>query len=613
MGILNLLQPFSRWAKASTPSAPAVSVPLIPAPQTIREVPREACYPPRDQGLPVVEPQALLDATPTLLKRLRELTVSDASQFEAAYLQPLRNLAELVHLLPASASDHYAAPGGLFRLCADMSYFALQSADGKIFTPHGTVEQRHKNEPRWRYATFLAAMACQIHRAFSLLTVTNDKGEEWPRFTTSLHQWLVQSGAQRYYVVWHQPVNVTGAEGAAVLSKITPAARMDWLAEGDVQIVRDMHQVAMGAAHASDNIMANVVNGIVRRVMEVDEATRRNRYGRLTVGMHAEPYVLDAMREAIEAGRWKVNQLGSPVWYGSDGLFIEWPRAHADVLAFFDRNGLAGMPRSSVTLAEMLGKAAIVIGAENGLWVRDVLLPQDDGQRSRASTALRFVDALAIFGHMQAAHAAVPFGAELVQAESQAGANLVSQPKDDKQKATPQPELAQAVTDTVTAGDKPATPSASGPIDASGDTTVAQSEHAKAQPQAAPAPDPATGEIVYADLIPASPRKWLKSPDIAETLGRMIQLQKEHRGEVVKSFPFGVALSVDWIGDESPTDITRYVKALETNGWIGRPPGVKNDAIKLHDLQFDDAVKKAIVLSVQGAQALGFAAGARSK
>lgn len=615
MSIRNFL--FSRLgADQGIRHAAAASGTSVAVPAASQTLPPEACYPPQDPGFPICDPQSLLDAIGEPIRRLRELTVSDRPQFDDFYLEPLRNLARWVHLVPASASDHYSGPAGLYRLCVDLAYYSRQAADGKIFTPNGTVEERHRNEPRWRYATFLAALSCQIYRSLTVMTVTNDRGEEWPRFTRPLHDWLRESGATRYYVKWHQATNVTGGEGAAVLARVAPQERMDWLALGDVQIVRDLSQVAMGASHHSDSIMASVVGAITRRVLEVDEATRRSRYGRLTVGMHVEPYILDAMRDAIETGRWRVNEVGSPVWYGSDGLFVEWPGAHADVLAHFERTGLLGMPRSSVTLAEILGKAGLVIAAESGLWVRDVLVPQENGGgRFRRSTALRFVDALTVFGHLQVEHAKWPFGAELVTAELQSGAPLVEEHAARAVEETAAPNVSAA----RSADRAPAAPASAEPP---------ASPHAPAQqPAAAPRPSvaapaaappapqlpvaPDTGEIIYAELIKPEARKWIKSSDIAETVGQMIHLQRSHRGEVVKTLPYGVALSLDWIGDQSPTDVTQFVKVFETNRWLGRPPGVKNEAVKLHEVQFDDAIKKAIVLSVQGAQSLGFDTGGR--
>lgn len=578
----------------------------------LENVPPEAFYPPQDPGLPLVSPAALVRANERLIQRLRELTVSDRQNFDSAYLDPIFKLAELVQLLPASSHEHYAAPAGLFKMCLDLGFFALQSADGKIFTPNETIELRHRNEPRWRYATFMAAMTSQIYRSLTLMTVVNEHGAEWPRFSQSMTAWLESTNAKRYYIKWHSASNVTGAEGASVLAKIIPNERYDWLAQGDIQIVRDMNQVAMGASHQSDSIMASVIAAIHKRVMDVDESVRRNRYGELTIGMHLEPYILDAIRYQIEAGEWKVNKVGSPVWYGSDGLFLEWPKAHVDVQKVFAKQMLAGMPTSSITIAEVLGKAGVVIQNENGLWVRDMLVPEtQDGPRVRKTTGLRFVDAMTIFGYLDTKNEPWPFGAELVNAEELAGINLVTAVAKKANDSVANEVSAASKVDEIVHVEPAQRNVQIGPKVTS--TALQEAGHPpETQESPNPVTDIDTGEISYASLIKNESKRWIKSADIAETLGHLIHLHSLHRGEIVKQFSFGVALSVDWIVNATPTEITQFIKIFETNRWLGKPTGVKNEALKLHEIQFDDCVKSAIVLSSQGAKAIGFNLGGRN-
>lgn len=591
------LDRFSRGDSTAVGSSPTVA-------EHLSQPVAEAIYPPNDPGLPACDPDALLGAAADKIARLRELTVSDREHFDSAYLSPIRELARLVHLLPASADGPYSAPAGLFHLCVDVAFFVLQSADGKIFTPDGSVEDRHRNEPRWRYACFLAGLCCQVPRTLTLLTVTSASKQEWPRFTLSLWAWLQANAIDRFFVNWHARASIGTGEGAAVLAAIAPKGRLDWLAQGDVQIVRDMHQVAMGAAHDADSIMAGVVNRIAKRVLEVDDARRRNRYGRLTIGTHVEPYVLDALRAPIENGRWAINSPASPVWMASDGLFIEWPGAHSHVLEHFDRLGLPGLPRSSVTLAEMLGKADLLIQAESGLWVREVLVPESSsGDRRRRTTAMRFVDPTAILGHLQVEGMHGPVGAELVEAEQKAALPPAAAPVRAKQD-TPAP---QAPTVPATAVQPaPQTPNAVG----------ADQSEARESPREQGTPLPVaegSDEIVFANLIKPEAKRWITSPDVCEALGHLVHLHSRRRGEAAKSFPFGVALSVDWISENTVADIANLVGILERNRWLGRPTSVKNEALKLHELQFDDGTKRAIVLSTAGATTIGFDVGAKRK
>jgi conjugal transfer pilus assembly protein TraI len=576
----------------------------------LKAVPADAFYPAQDQGLPVVDPSALINANMPMIVRLKELTVSDSSSFEDSYLEPIRRLAHIVQLLPASSCEHYSAPAGLFKMCLDLGFYALQSADGKIFTPNQTIEERHKNEPRWRYATFLAALSSQVYRSLTMMSIVDKNGVEWPRFTLSLTDWLSSTGANRYFVKWHSASGITGGEGASVLNKIAPAKKMDWLASGDVQIVRDMHQVSMGASHQTDSIMATVILQVTKKLLEVDESIRRSRYGSLTCGMHIEPYLLDAIRVNIESGKWKVNSPGSPVWFGSDGLFIEWPVAHGQALEVLRDRNIHGVPGSALTYAELLGKAGVTIQAENGLWVREILIPTESGgARTKLATAMRFVDALAIFGHQEFSNAPYPFGAELVRAEIAAGSNLVPG------QMTKKSVVPAAQPDVVNVGDaeitEPVLPSEKDAVP----TQIIENLH-HAQPPAQNRGDKfnkpesiqgnTDGEIEYAKLISSEAKRWIKSPDVAESVGQLIHLHKLHRGDVAKTMSYGVALSVEWLTSESASDIPQFVKIFETNRWLGRPPNVKNEAVKLHEIQFDDAVKKAIVLSTTGAKTIGF-------
>ncbi|MFD2274209.1 TraI domain-containing protein [Undibacterium arcticum] len=52
----------------------------------------------------------------------------------------------------------------------------------------------------------------------------------------------------------------------------------------------------------------------------------RKNYGKLTVGNHLEPYLLDAMRQLYRTGFWKINETKSRLWYSPEGLFLIWKK-----------------------------------------------------------------------------------------------------------------------------------------------------------------------------------------------------------------------------------------------------------------------------------------------
>lgn len=571
--------------------------------------PQEVVYPPVDQGLPALNPQLIVQAAHQKIGRLGELTVSDRDIFEAAYFAPIRRLAELVHLLPATSSDLYAAPAGLFNLCLDVAFYSLQSADGKIFTPDGTVEQRHKNEPRWRYATFLAGLSCQVFRSLTHITVVNDQGAEWPRFSQGLSQWLQSTGSQRYYINWHEAVADKGAEGAAVLAAIAPKERLDWLAQGDVQIVRDMHQVALGTAHQAQSIMAKVVKGIIERIEQADQASRRCRYGRLTVGTHIEPLILDAFRFLVESGQWKINTAGSPVWHGSDDLWVEWPAGNETVQEHFRASGLMGMPRSALTIAEILGKAGAVITTGESEFIQAMAVPA--GTANRQTSGMRFARPEAVLGLNQSEPVARPFGASMVSALQNATAAAgVLEHAFTSPLSTPGAAVApQAAVASPAIGSAVLPPSAQPPVKPQAGASSRSARQTAASTQAQiELPDEEGGEVSFASLIPQATQYWVKG-DMAEVLGQMVHLQRQNRGEVAKTSIHGVALSTDWIAENSAVEVAKLAQLFSRRGWMGSPNGKASAAAHLHDVQFDDRVKKALFLNKEGAIQLGFAVG----
>lgn len=545
-------------------------------------LPVEVVYPPRDPGLPAIDPLLMVQGSKPRIDRLQQLVVSDRDAWEVAYLAPIQKLARIVHLLPASSSDLYPAPAGLFNLCLDVAYFSLQSADGKIFTPDGSVEERHKNEPRWRYATFLAALSCQVYRSLSSLTVVNEHGAEWPRFTTGLAQWLESTKTSRYFINWHESGDDRGSEGAAILSQIAPGARMDWLALGDVQIVRDMHQVALGTFHESNSIMARVVKTIVDRVAAVDVETRRSRYGRLTVGMHVEPVILDIMRELAQA-KWRLNTKGSPLWWGTDGLWLEWPAANADFQAMANSRGTTGLPRTALTISEILGNAGAVVRHEEHGFVQPMMVLDSDGEVVRRS-GLRFGQPECLLGLMSCEPIDRPVGAEMYEAAQKASTAIQSST------AVASPLGATTPTATNEATPKPAT---------------AKLETA-AVTNADSHPPEVDGSVAYASLISPQAKAVIRDAAMAELFGQLIHHKRVNRGDIVKAVPNGLAFCNDWIAENSATGVAPIFTLCRRNQWLGSPKGKPAITEELHEVQFDDKKKLALVLNKSAVAMIGF-------
>lgn len=607
-------------------TASSVRPSFVPAPK----------YPPVDPGLPACDVRAVVESQAELIVRLRRVVGGDDKAFDRRYLEPIRNLARYIHLLPASAHEHHAGPGGLFRLCLEIGFYGAQAADGRIFTPTTDVETRHALEPRYKYATFLAGLVCEIYRPLALAVVTTEAGAVWPKFMLPLDDWIAQQGLQRYYVNWQagQRAIVSGAEGAAVIGSILPREESTWLDHGSTSILRDVYAVALGQAREDDSILANVVLGIRAQVLKQDELTRRDRYGHLRCGHQLELHWIDAMRERIASQQWKVhNGQAGPVWYGTDGLYLEWPECATAINQDLDARQLKGLPRNPATIAETLGQAGMLVAQDSGQWLWTIIVSAPDAPgEPKCRTALRIREPRTLLGFLDLNPKERPFAAYLVERTGRpdtvpppdgvaASYSLIETPAaaPETAKAIQAPESKQPAGEgTADDAEVPPLPSADSNVSprsrpssraAADDGSPQQSEGGAARatkmPFAEPpAQPPLTPKPSPASLVPEALRKALKDSD-AEMVGRWISRFKAHRVEAVIQLEGGaIAVSMDTLQDDD-LEISAVVADVEKRGWLGSIPGQAR-GMKAGPIQFGDKQKIGFVISASAAQALGF-------
>ena len=385
-------------ARATGRAAPA-SGPLdafLTATPAAVDVPR---YPPSDPGLPVVPVASVMASQRELLQRLRDVCGFDDEGFRQHVLAPVEAVARYIHLLPASSHEHFAGAGGLFRLCLEMALFCRKAAQSRLVEPMASVEVRRVAEPRWRHACLLAGLLCELPRPLSSMAVTDEAGRVWPVHLGGLASWLERVQADRYHVVWHEVTGPSpgGGEAAGLLADMVPKATLAWLNDGAPSVVPSMFRVALGQGGAQGDELARVVATTRASVLAVESVTRRSRYGRLRIGHHLELHLVDALRHRVASGQWVCGQ--GPLWFGADGLFLEWPAAADAVRHDVIRNGVRGVPLSAFTLAEVLGHAGFLEASAPGQWLWRIHVGDVRDAGEVARTAVKLAEPRAVLGH----------------------------------------------------------------------------------------------------------------------------------------------------------------------------------------------------------------------
>lgn len=357
--------------KRRGPVPAAVSIQVVePATANNGGVPR---YPPVDTGIRVVMPDEVLASQRDLVNLLQRNLGVPAAEFETKYMAPIRRAAAIVNLLPATREQHHASAGGLFRFCLTMAVKAAQSAEGRIFAANEAIERRRTTESAWRHAAFLTGLSCELFRPLTMMVVLNERGDQWSPFLGSLTEWARETGSERVFVRWHKPEDVTTAANTLATWAVNAIAGNELLAAlNDVKpaIVQTIFGVCSGAiTPAHNSTMAALVVDVRRRVIERDQDIAPTTYGKLTTGVHLEPYFIDAMRSLVAKGVWQINTRGARLHYGKDGMFLAWRSAAQEIIGQLQQAGVNGIPSNRDTLAEMLGSAGIIQIAPDGSWI----------------------------------------------------------------------------------------------------------------------------------------------------------------------------------------------------------------------------------------------------
>lgn len=324
--------------------------------------------------LPSVTTADLLTRHAATIGRIRLCFGIDTVTFEEQVLSIVRNLARYVLNLPASRNSYYDQPGGMFQLALDVAFFSLQGTDGHIYAGRSTISIRRQLEPRWRLATFIAGLACVLERAAGQVIVEDDAGSRWPALLGPLGGWLEARSVATYRLSWLDELADVPGYGLLALPHVVPAETLNYLSEGNDDVLPSLLSSVAGLPrHRDHNPLPRLVKRAYALVVHEGTAGIPPKECGHEAQSHLRRYLLDAMRKLAACHpHWVPNRDKSRLWMDRDGVYLVWPQAAADIVACFDEEEFAGMPRSPEDMLELLGAASSILerrpGPAGHLW-----------------------------------------------------------------------------------------------------------------------------------------------------------------------------------------------------------------------------------------------------
>lgn len=597
--IFRLLGAGSATSSSAKPLATG-PLPAAPAKPVQAGIP---IYPPVDHGISFGSAEAVLSTQSEMIRRLKLLSGLPAADFERLYGGVLRSLAKHVDLLPASESGTHMGAGGLFRLALEIGFFSRQACEAVLFAGRAGVELRRDLEPRWRYATFLAGLCCELHRPLSRMIVVTENGAEWPVHRMGLSEWLETVGASRYFIQWvKEGDSFAGGSATLLATKIIPESSLQYLQEGHPNIIPAMlDAIVAEVSKNKDNQIAEIISRIRRKVIERDQVLAPQNYGKLTVGSQLEPHLVDAMRQLVANGVWTINVKKSRLWFGKDGLYVVWRTAAKEIIEVLERGSVSGIPRDATTIAEVLLRAGVLVADKSNDLYWKIKTPLSDNELVAVKLANPETLLVAIEDNVPAA----------IDHQLAAGASAAVAPAGG-QKPAPQQSMMQPRQEPVDGNepvDTPAPPPPSAPAAPMPPANMGAGQPAPKPTKIKPLPE----ETQPGAITPVQETQAATLPE--DVANRMTTIVREVVAQVLKDYHAGVLATTSSVSDDGlaisleqmgsyGVDLTKVMAELHGLGWLYVDPA--NPKKKIHMAQIAGKAVQSAVFKRQVAQDLGF-------
>lgn len=321
-------------------------------------------YPMRDTPVPIISVDDVVRSQGELIKAIgRTMPMNDVECDELLF-PVIYNLAELVHLIPASSFHHHKGRGGLFRHSLEVGRYSVNMAKSHIFSYNQSAESNYSNKNRWYLACCIAGLLHDVGKVLTSVTITGNHGQTiWHPLSETIVEWARRENIKSYNISWNTGTDTYDLHMLATpifFWKMVGLPTRRYLEESDSQVLIAEVVKAIAGVSDSQSVISNIVHSADAQSTQRDIAYQNS--GKVTPGVDSPiaSIVEGMMASLIERQQWKPNdfdqngKLLSPLLVTNKGVFIYWVMAYQDILKELDNERADSIPRKPDILAEKL-------------------------------------------------------------------------------------------------------------------------------------------------------------------------------------------------------------------------------------------------------------------
>lgn len=306
------------------------------------------------------------------------LPMSEADQ-DRLIMPLIERLIGLVHLLPASESQHHSGAGGLLSHSLEVAGIAIRLAGLALFDAELSLEQKYANRTRWIVSAVVVALIHDLGKVCDM-RVSDEKGRVWNPNVQGLAVWLAEGNSESYFVDWvpdrEHKVHERRALRFAYRQMINDELMTYLAGDGAGRLIAAIEDAIL----LGQGPLADILARADSQSAALDAARRKRMASDVTyVSSPLVTPIVDAMKENLRSELWKVNVKEATVFVTTLGVLVRTATGTGnDIRKTAVTRGHQGVPADFDQQMRVLGEAGVV---ETTLSGEVVVLNVDVGEQ----------------------------------------------------------------------------------------------------------------------------------------------------------------------------------------------------------------------------------------
>ena len=333
-----------------------------------RDVPKHArredeseTYPQKSRPIQVMSLTRIVERYAVLIHGVVDNLPMSEEEEDRLIMPLIERLIGQVHLLPASESQHHSGAGGLLSHSLEVAGIAIRLAGLTLFDVALSLEQKYTNRTRWIVAAVVVAVIHDVGKPDGM-RVSDEKGRVWNPNVQGLAGWLEEGRSTTYFVDWVPDREHKSHERRALRFAYRHVISDELLAylagDGTGRILAAIEDAIL----IGQGPLADILSRADSQSAALDAARRKRIASDMTyLSSPLVTPVVDAMKDNLRSGLWKVNVKGATVFVTTLGVLVRAATETGnDIRKTAVTRGHQGVPADFDQQMRVLGEAGLV-------------------------------------------------------------------------------------------------------------------------------------------------------------------------------------------------------------------------------------------------------------